>query len=248
MELCDGTLTDLVPRAKQQCNLPGLPPLDTVSVGLMLCSALEAVHRRARCLHLDLTPGNVLLALRGVGGGETHSVRLSDFGLSKNLPSCVLSTMNSSTKKSVVSGVAKGTPGYAPKEQLMRKGQRRSDIYSLGATLLYAATGVHPFGGEPMEAIMFQLMTGADCQHMLPCMSVLHASRNCLFSFGLQGPVSLACNNTTCTASGHHRCGVCAYDLRQCCRLCIGALYMQCPFRIAISQAEHDSCSARVGP
>lgn len=198
MELCAGSLMDVVPLAKAR-GLPGLPAIDLVSLGLMLCSSLFAVHHTARCLHLDITPANVLLGSPGISSlqsqqlqgsssgnrnnmsgsnpGDTGSqsksgeggllrVRLADFGLSKRMPTCVRTSLvtaaaRATRKTSLVHDVAGGTPGYAPKEQLGGKGQRRSDIYSLGATLVFAATGSHPFEGCSLQEIVFKVLSGA---------------------------------------------------------------------------------------
>ena len=168
MERCDGSLAELVPSAKQQCDMPGLPPVDTVALGITLCSALDAVYRSARCLHLDLTPSNVLLAAPSSTAGTARSMRLADFGLSKRLPSCVRTSLVTAAP-SMVKGVAKGTPGYAAKEQVLgQSAQRRSDVYSLGATLLFAATGVHPYGGAQLQVVLAKLISGTRSALVMP--------------------------------------------------------------------------------
>lgn len=189
MDLCDGSLAELLPQVRQQCDTPGLPPVDTVALGLMLCSALDAVHHSARCLHLDITPANVLLTAPrrvrraatppGAAGGEARSVRRSNFGLSKHLPSCVLSSLTSTSSQSRLYGAAKGRPGYAPMEHLQGKAQRRSDVYSLGATLLYAATGVHPGGGKSLASVYYQIMSGAGASACLRPSSCPCRVRSC---------------------------------------------------------------------
>jgi serine/threonine protein kinase len=116
MELCNGTLTDLVRRAQAERNLPGLPPVDTVALGMMLVDAITAVHRRACSAHLDIKPDNVLLAApkAGAAADALRSVRLSDFGLSKRLPSCVMTSVVTKAAPSVIGGAGGGTAGYAP--------------------------------------------------------------------------------------------------------------------------------------
>lgn len=169
---------DLLRTAKMKSSIRGLPPVDTVTLGLMLCCALSAVHNSARCLHLDIKPTNVLLAhppeASRTGTNSSRltsqpcSAKLADFGLSKRLPTCVQTTLTGGGCDSVVTGVGKGTVGYSSKEQLLSKGQRRSDIYSLGATLLYAATGDSPFGGDSLEGTLFKLYSGV-------CLLTMHA-------------------------------------------------------------------------
>lgn len=178
MELCEGSLATMVPEVKARHKIPGLPIVDVVALGIMLCCALDAVHRSARCLHLDVTPGNVLLtrpkrhAARAVGMAAQDSptlrtVRLSDFGLAKRLPTSLRSSLTAGEHSLRVEGVAMGTPGYAPKEQLERQGQQRSDVYSMGATLLFAATGLHPFGGGGIMQVALELTKGGLRQHLL---------------------------------------------------------------------------------
>ena len=71
---------------------------------------------------------------------------LTDFGLMHKLPSRVQESLPAATSKSLVSGVAEGTPGYAAPEQGDGRGGRKSDVYSIGATLVFAAAYVRPFG------------------------------------------------------------------------------------------------------
>ena len=122
---------------------------------LELCCALtRAVHDVHACgiLHCDINPANVLLAKDG-------TPRLIDFGLSH------VSRDGLQTRTSM--GF---TPQYAPKEQ--SEGGRvneASDIYALGRTLAYAATGMRPsrrgqrMPTEPLElAQALRAMTGSE--------------------------------------------------------------------------------------
>ena len=170
MERCQGTLTGLVHRAIHEAHRPGLPPLDVVTLGLMLCCALDAVHRSARYLHLDVKPSNILIKqTRGAsqqGAGRCHDtfvVKLADLGFAAHLPASVTSSLLGSSQDSNAQahGVARGTPGYAPREQLRGRAMRRSDVYSFGATLKFAAAGRHPFDAAGAMAISQRLHAGA---------------------------------------------------------------------------------------
>lgn len=148
MELCEGTAMDAVMRARaDDKSLEGLPPPDLLILGIEVAEALAALHERARTLHLDLKPENVLLTAE-------HKVRLSDFGVSRRLPTRI-------TAKTMT-GISAGTPGYASPEQMLhRRGTARSDVYSLGASIIYFASGVHPYEGcADMAYIAAQLATG----------------------------------------------------------------------------------------
>lgn len=167
MTLCTGSLADLVRTVRADPvqhggGARGLPLVDVVNIGLMLCSALDAVHKRARCLHLNISPGNVLLLPASAAAvaehfsrtqkfseAEVYSVRLTDFGFSRRIPRGRTTVAEAACKPLLpgVIGVAKGTPGYAPQEQLLGSAQRRTDVYSMGATLLFAATGDDPYSG-----------------------------------------------------------------------------------------------------
>jgi outer membrane protein assembly factor BamB len=92
----------------------------TLAAGL--AEALAAMHR-AKLVHRDLKPGNVLLTDAG-----PHII---DFGISLAADSTRL------TSQSVV-----GTPGFLAPERLEGDpGTPAGDVFSLGATLVFAATG-----------------------------------------------------------------------------------------------------------
>lgn len=144
LEMCEGTLRDLLDTVAEKTDKRGLPVLDVIVLGITLVDAVRAVHDFAGALHLDIKPDNVLL--RNTKNGKQVAV-LADYGLMHKLPGRIKQSYYSQTKKSLVSGVARGTAGYAPPEQQKKRAGRRSDVYSLGATLLFAATFEEPYGG-----------------------------------------------------------------------------------------------------
>ncbi|WP_436772663.1 protein kinase domain-containing protein [Yinghuangia sp. YIM S09857] len=101
-----------------------------------ITEALAAVHVHG-LVHRDLKPGNVLIAEDGP--------RVIDFGIAKALHSV---TVYTSTAQIV------GTPGYMAPEHLRGAAEPASDIFSLGALLVYAATGRSPFIGPDFFAVM----------------------------------------------------------------------------------------------
>eukprot|EP00892_Ulva_mutabilis_P003987 jgi/Ulvmu1/1960/UM012_0121.1 len=96
---------------------------------LELCSALtRAVHdvHAWGILHCDINPSNVLLA-------DDGTPRLIDFGLSH------INRNGLETRTSMGH-----TLQYAPPEQVAGRVNEASDVYALGRTLAYAATGCKP--------------------------------------------------------------------------------------------------------
>ncbi|MCX7594090.1 MAG: serine/threonine protein kinase [Fischerella sp.] len=82
-------------------------------------------------IHRDIKPSNILLSDRS--GNSVGQVYLVDFGSVQTVAATEGGTMT------VV-----GTYGYMPPEQFGSRTVPASDLYSLGATLIYLVTGVHP--------------------------------------------------------------------------------------------------------
>ncbi|MGZ6317562.1 MAG: protein kinase domain-containing protein, partial [Anaerolineales bacterium] len=105
---------------------------DAVMVGAAMCDALSYLHtRKPSILHRDIKPGNVKISPEG-------SIYLVDFGLAKLVQGSQATT----------TGARAMTPGYSPPEQYgTARTDPRTDIYSLGATLYAALTGMIPEDG-----------------------------------------------------------------------------------------------------
>jgi len=82
-------------------------------------------------IHRDIKPSNILLGDRS--GNRVGKLYLVDFGSVQTVAATEGGTMT------VV-----GTYGYMPPEQFGGRGVPASDVYSLGATLIYLVTGKHP--------------------------------------------------------------------------------------------------------
>ncbi|MEA5553531.1 serine/threonine-protein kinase [Anabaena cylindrica UHCC 0172] len=82
-------------------------------------------------IHRDIKPSNILLGERS--GNSAGQVYLVDFGSVQTVLAAEGST------RTVV-----GTYGYMPQEQFGGRTVPASDLYSLGATLIYLVTGTNP--------------------------------------------------------------------------------------------------------
>ena len=109
-------------------------PLDEKTVTAMavqMLAALRAAHD-AGVLHRDIKPSNVML-------GPGDRVRIADFGIAQAVDDPRLTT----------TGALAGTPAYVAPERLEGgEATAASDLWSLGATLLYALRGESPFERE----------------------------------------------------------------------------------------------------
>ena len=93
-------------------------------------------------IHRDIKPSNILLGERS--GNSTGQVYLVDFGSVQTL---------TATEGSTITVV--GTYGYMPPEQFGGRAVPASDLYGLGATLIYLVTGTHP-AELPQEDLRIQ--------------------------------------------------------------------------------------------
>jgi len=118
---------------RQRMERVGLLPEDEViHIGAAMCDALSYLHaRKPPILHRDIKPGNVKISPDG-------HIFLVDFGLAKVFQG----------NQATTTGARAMTPGYSPPEQYgTARTDTRTDIYSLGATLYAALTGVIPEDG-----------------------------------------------------------------------------------------------------
>ncbi|MGB3638371.1 MAG: serine/threonine-protein kinase, partial [Rivularia sp. (in: cyanobacteria)] len=96
-----------------------------------LLEVLSYLHtRQPAVIHRDIKPSNILLGDRS--GNNVGDVYLVDFG-------AVKTAAQQGGTMTVV-----GTYGYMAQEQFGGRAVPASDLYSLGATLIYLVTGSHP--------------------------------------------------------------------------------------------------------
>ncbi|MFN0113020.1 MAG: protein kinase domain-containing protein [Blastocatellia bacterium] len=123
---------------------------DAIETAIQICSALSAAHE-AGIIHRDIKPENIMLRRDGY-------VKVLDFGLVK------LTEQERSAGRTNPSdpdvgktnpGAVLGTAKYMSPEQASGQDvDRRTDIFSLGVTLYELLTGLPPFKGDRMAAIL----------------------------------------------------------------------------------------------
>jgi serine/threonine protein kinase len=113
--------------------------------------ALASIHA-VGLVHRDLKPSNVLVAPDGP--------KVIDFGVARAAERIALTTARG----------AIGTPAYMAPEQARdtRQASVASDVYSLGATLVFAATGHAPYAGDTVMDVLARLATEAPDLSGLP--------------------------------------------------------------------------------
>ncbi|MFD5079074.1 serine/threonine-protein kinase [Streptomyces sp. NPDC058371] len=117
-----------------------LSAADVAAVGAALSEGLVAVHE-AGVVHRDLKPSNILLSPKGP--------RIIDFGIAWATGASTLTHV----------GTAVGSPGFLAPEQVRGAAVTpATDVFSLGATLAYAATSDSPFGHGSSEVMLYRVV------------------------------------------------------------------------------------------
>ncbi|MFG2004738.1 protein kinase [Spirillospora sp. NPDC048911] len=125
-------------------------PENVRALAAQLSEGLAAIHA-CGLVHRDLKPGNVIMA----GDGA----RIIDFGIARLDDASVLTE----------SGAVFGTYAFMSPEQV-HAGDigPASDVFSLGAVLMFAATGSSPFAAATIPAIVHRIVTTEPALEMLP--------------------------------------------------------------------------------
>jgi hypothetical protein len=127
------------PTLRQAVQRFGPPPAGTcVRLLAALATGLAEVHAQG-VEHRDVKPSNVVLA--------PDAPRLIDFGIARGEDQTQITR----------TGGWNGTPGYVAPEVLRQQVfGPPADVFSLGVTIAYAATGRPPFGAGPVEAVLLR--------------------------------------------------------------------------------------------
>ncbi|MCW8139436.1 MAG: serine/threonine protein kinase, partial [Planctomycetota bacterium] len=138
MEYVEGESVRDIIRAKKV-----LPEADVIKITRDVCKGLERAHALG-IIHRDIKPDNIMISKSG-------QVKIADFGIAKHVDA-----------KSEVTqaGFLVGTPHYMSPEQCSGKADYKvttqADVYALGGTMYFMATGQRPFEGDTQHAIVLQ--------------------------------------------------------------------------------------------
>jgi CHASE2 domain-containing sensor protein len=106
-------------------------------------AALDYAHTQG-VIHRDIKPANIMML-------EDGRVKVTDFSIAHVVDASQTRT-----------GVVLGTPNYMSPEQVAGKPlDGRSDLFSLGIVMYEMLTGIKPFKGDSMGAIMYAISNSA---------------------------------------------------------------------------------------
>jgi serine/threonine protein kinase/tetratricopeptide (TPR) repeat protein len=129
-------------------------------LGREVAKGLAAIHA-AGAVHRDLKPDNVIVT-------QDHAVKVMDFGVARIADGAPALSQ---------AGAFVGSIHYGSPEQFTDAASvdARADIHALGLTLYELATGVHPFAGDDVRAVMRSVLDAMPrrCGELNPQLSPL---------------------------------------------------------------------------
>jgi eukaryotic-like serine/threonine-protein kinase len=139
LEFIDGfSLVEYLERHQQLSRRPD--PELSVFIASRVCRGLQYVYERARIVHRDISPSNIMMTREG-------TVKLIDFGIATR----------SGSRDSGLSG----KPAYMAPEMIVElRADNRSDVFSLGAVLYEMLAGERLFQGESTSEVLEQVVAG----------------------------------------------------------------------------------------
>ncbi len=118
------------------------PEPDALAIAALICEGLQYLHEHG-VNHRDLKPENIMIC-------PDETIRIVDFGIARADDSSRIGWRS-----------ALGTPHYMAPERVKRKrGDARTDIYSLGIILYEMLTGVLPFAHDDPDIMLEARVTG----------------------------------------------------------------------------------------
>ncbi len=139
----------------------GLALEQAIDIAAQISEGLAYAHERG-VVHRDIKPPNIMVLDGGL-------VKITDFGIARRR----------SSEVQTQTGMLLGSPRYmSPEVFLGKKADARSDIFSLGIILYEVLTGVAPFSGDSVSALMYQTIN-----FMPPAPGSLRASVPAMLDF-----------------------------------------------------------------
>lgn len=149
MELIQGR--DLGVVVKERCRLGEAFSIDRGFKWFRELAEILEYGRQTGIIHRDLKPSNIIIEK------ETERLVLVDFGLLKRTQSLL-----NSQSKLTETGEVIGTPSFMSPEQIdgsFGKLSSKTDVWALGATMFFCATGAPPFERKSIPALCIAIMT-----------------------------------------------------------------------------------------
>jgi serine/threonine-protein kinase len=130
---------DLAHKIKRKDQLDEFTKLGYLA---QVAEGLEYAHSQG-VVHRDIKPANIRIL-------DDGSVKIMDFGIAK---------LASAETQLTHTGMAMGTAGYLPPEQIRgEKVDLRADIFSYGVLAYELMAGRRPFQADNMSAVLFQII------------------------------------------------------------------------------------------
>ncbi|MDP2031045.1 MAG: serine/threonine-protein kinase [Thiobacillus sp.] len=116
-------------------------PLEMISkIAARIANALNYAHEN-NVVHRDIKPANIMIT-------SSRDVKIMDFGIAQ-MP----------TGSRTQLGTVLGSPKYmAPEQVAGQPTDGKTDIFALGVVLYEMLTGVTPFNGDNLSAIMYKIL------------------------------------------------------------------------------------------
>ena len=136
------------PTLKEFCKSDNLLPVEkAIDIIFHACRALDYAHNKG-VVHWDIKPSNIMLT-------DAGAVKITDFGISRMTHKNLQADVDKGSQCSIT-----GTFAYMSPQHLDSNGiaDPRSDVFSLGCVFYELLTGLRPFPGNNLYAIMFKIV------------------------------------------------------------------------------------------
>ncbi|MBI4566140.1 MAG: protein kinase [Planctomycetes bacterium] len=148
MEFVSGRTVGNLIRERVKTGQGPLPESEALDLMIAVSEGLAAAHEE-RIVHRDIKPENIIIPVTKEGAPLFGKAKLMDLGLAKL-------HQDENSLGLTVANVAMGTPGFMAPEQAesAKSAGPPADVFAMGATLYTLLTGVAPFSGTTVLAIL----------------------------------------------------------------------------------------------